>query len=66
LGKLGELSEELETELVFWRVVIDAGISPRELNECTMRDIYKMESFLNMRSDYSDALLLLPTLGNKK
>ena len=55
IGKVGELSEELETEYLVWRIV-HSGQSLSEVKTWTIIDLEKFISYSEMTNDYETAL----------
>ena len=56
IGKVGELSDELEVELPIWRIWKETGTNLNELKyEWTYSDIKKASAILDMYDDYGTA-----------
>lgn len=49
------MSESLEAEYLFWRLVTEKGFSPHELDTWDMEEIERANAMLDMSSDWQTA-----------
>ncbi|MBO7412854.1 MAG: hypothetical protein J6U20_04230 [Fibrobacter sp.] len=52
LGLVGTMSDEMLTEALFWRLVCNLRLSPKEIEEWTLNDMRKADAFMSMQMDY--------------
>lgn len=56
IGKVGHLSEDLQTEWPFWRLVLDLKLSITEVDKWSLNEVYRANALLDMQDDYEDAM----------
>lgn len=52
LGKVGNMSDRMSSEILFWRVVCSGGFSLREVDRWTLDEMRLAAGFNRMQSDY--------------
>ena len=52
LGLVGTMSDEMLTEALFWRLVCNLRLSPKEIESWTIGDMRKADSYMAMQMDY--------------
>lgn len=55
LGVIGQLSQEVEDEYMFWNLVVGLRLPPSELDTWTLEEMRKATAIIDMRQDYKSA-----------
>lgn len=55
LGNIGQLSQAIEDEYIFWNIVVSLRLSPSEVDTWTLEEIKKVSAVLDMQQDYKSA-----------
>lgn len=52
IGHVGDMSDQLETEALFWRLVCNLRLSPSEIDRWTLSEMRLAEAYMKMQNDY--------------
>ena len=56
LGTIGTFSDRMITEALFWRLVCNLRLSPKEIDTWTIGQMRMADAYMNMQNDYKRAL----------
>lgn len=52
LGTVGTLSDDMVTEALFWRLVCNLRLSPKEIDSWKLGEMRKADAYMAMQMDY--------------
>lgn len=52
LGKIGEISDKMTTEALFWRLVCNLRLSLKELDSWTLGEMRMADAYMKMQNNY--------------
>ena len=56
IGDVGHLSDQLRTEALFWRLVCNLRLSPKEVDKWTFGEMLLADAYMTVQNDYKRIL----------